>query len=370
MFETLTLEPLRLPEDAPVARARVAPEAARGPDYDRMFDFRTLAYGAVWKPGAGAVVLICPKLGPLAAHLRRARISGAGGALRWRGLRRYRRYDEVWLAGADPGRALEVVLPEEAGGAVLRCGVMPPRAAFDGLACLTTKSRNNELDWIGDWARHHVRAQGAQGVVLFDNGSTAYAPEAVTERLAASGLKAGLVISADLPFGPTALKTPHHLALYFQSATLNLARHWALARAGAVAVNDIDELFLSRGDRSLFEAAAQSWLGYVTAPGLWRVQPGEGPPRHRAHTHTEVPEAGCKEKFCIVPGGRLGRMGRLGWDVHGVGRYQFNRIARAADQYFIHCRGVSTGWKYARDAVSGETRPCARTEAALARSLG
>lgn len=361
MFETLTLQPLRLPEAAPVKRARVAPEGARGPEYDAMFDFRTLAYGAV--RAKGGLVLVCPKLGPLARVLRRARFSGG---MRWAGMRRFRRYDEVWLAG-DPGEVLEVALPGEAGGAVREMPVLGRRPEFDGLACLTTKSKDNDLAWIGDWARHHVRSQGAQGVVLFDNGSSAYAPGEVTEVLAGAGLKAALVVSADLPFGPTALKPPRHMALYFQTATLNLARHWALAGAGAVAVNDIDELFLSRGERSIFQAARESRWGYVTAPGHWRAREGGGPPRHGDHVLRDAPERRCKEKFCVVPGGRLRW---FGWDVHGLGRYQFNRMARAQDQYFIHCREISTGWKYKRDGRKGATEPCPQTAAALAASLG
>ncbi|MGR3794372.1 hypothetical protein [Vannielia sp. SX4] len=361
MFETLTLQPLRLPEDAPVRRERLAPEAARGPRYDAMFDFRTLAYGAV--RAKGGLVLVCPKLGPLARVLRRALFSGG---LRWRGMRRFRRYDEVRLAG-DPGEILEVALPEEAGGAVLATPVLGPRPEFERLACLTTKSKDNDLAWIGDWARHHVRAQGAEGVVLFDNGSSAYAPEEVTEVLAGAGLKAALVVSADLPFGPTALKPPRHLALYFQTATLNLARHWALKGAGAVAVNDIDELFLSRGQRTIFEAARESRLGYVTAQGHWRTREGAGPPRHVEHVLRDVPEALCKEKFCVVPGGPLRW---FGWDVHGVGRYQFNRLARAQDLWFAHCREISTGWKYKREGAQGPVEPCDETRTALAASLG
>ncbi|MCO6381696.1 hypothetical protein [Oceanicola sp. 502str15] len=366
MFETVILEPLRLPKDAPLERVRLAPTEGRGPDYDTMFDFRTLAYGAV--RARGGVVLVCPKLGRLAQVLRDARIAGAGGALRWRGMRRFRRYDEVWISGGEPGPVLEVVLPEAAGGAVRRITVMTRRPVFDGLRCLTTKSKDNDLAWIADWARHHVRAQGAEGVVLFDNGSTAYAPEEVTEVLAASGLKAATVVSADLPFGPTAVKPPHHIALFFQSATLNLARHWALPRAAAVAVNDIDELFLSRGGRTIFEAAEQSRLGYVTAQGHWRSRAQqEGPPRHVQHVMRDVPEALCKEKFCIVPGGPLRW---FGWDVHGVGRYQFNGIARARDQYFAHCREISTGWKYQRGSSDGAVERCPETAAGLEASLG
>ncbi|MBS8229173.1 hypothetical protein, partial [Vannielia litorea] len=160
---------------------------------------------------------------------------------------------------------------------------------------------------------------------------------------------------------------PRHIALYFQSATLNLARHWALQRAAAVAVNDIDELFLSRGERTIFDAAAESPWGYVTAPGHWRTRQGEGPPRHADHVLSDVPERHCKEKFCVLPRGPLRW---FGWDVHGIGRYQFNRLARAKDQYFVHCREISTGWKYKRDGRKSETAPCPETAAQLAASLG
>ncbi|WP_113290231.1 hypothetical protein [Rhodosalinus halophilus] len=369
MFDTLTLQALRLPKDSPVRRARLTPPAQRAPGSDEAFDFRTLAYGAVWVPERRAVILVCPPLRELEPVLRHARIAGTAGALSVGRLVRYRRWDALWCrAAGDPGPELDVTLPAEAGGARLRMPVMPRIGVFDRLRCLVTKSKDNELDWIADWAAHHVRAQGTEAIILFDNGSTRYAPAVVTESLAAvPGLKAALVVSADLPFGPTAKTVPKNRELFFQSATLNLARLWLLRRAAAVAVNDVDELFVSRGARTIYEAAAQSWLGYVTAPGIWRHAATGQAPRHVDHQWAFVPEKPCTEKYCVRPGGPLGG---LAWDVHGVGRYQFNRVAQARDQRFLHCRAISTGWKYDRSRRDRPVEHCPETRSILMQTLG
>ncbi|SIN95081.1 hypothetical protein SAMN05444002_1698 [Vannielia litorea] len=370
MFKALTLQPLRLPENGPVRRVRLARASSRGPDYDDKFDFLTLAYAGVWLPHKRSVVLICPKLGPLARLLRSADIRGLGQRLTPTRLRRFRRYDELWLScDTDPGPAIEVLLPKSAGGARLTCGVLPRVSDFDGLLCLTTKSKDNDLDWIADWALHHVRTQGTEGVVLVDNGSTRYTPDDIVERLAGTGLKSALVLSADLPFGPTAKKAPKNLARFYQTAMLNLSRYWTFRQAAAVAINDVDELFVSRGQRTLYEAAAQSWWGYATAGGRWRLRgPDAGhQPRHAEHVRTHVPERFCKEKYCVVPSGRLGGQA---WDVHGVARYQWNDWCRARDQYFLHCQEISTGWKYNRGATGQPSAHSAETAEVLATSLG
>ncbi|WP_172293604.1 hypothetical protein [Pseudoruegeria sp. HB172150] len=367
MFQTLTLRPLRLPEGALVRRERPAPEAARGADYDAKFDFHTLVYGAVWLPDRKTVLLICPRLMNLAAVLKEAVVASAAGRLRFGRVTRYRRWQAVTCyVDDDPGPELTVTLPDYAGGAQLSFPVMPRVDAFTNLRCLLTKSKDNQLDWIGDWAQHHVRMQGTEAIVLFDNGSTRYAPDDVTDRLASvPGLKAALVISADLPFGPTATKSPRNVARYFQSATLNLAKHWVLRRAAAVAVNDIDELFVSQDDRTIYDAAAESWFGYATAQGNWRAAPhGEGPTSHGDHVLAWQPERTCKEKWAVIPGGRLGR---ISWDVHGIGRYQFNRLAMVRDVRFLHCEHISTDWKRPR-AEAGD-RLGAQWDAATAELL-
>src|SRR5690606_33118536 len=135
--------------------------AAQQADFAEKYDWWTLIYGAVWRPEQGAVVLVCPKLMNLEAVLRRGRFRGAGGTLPLRRIRRFRRYDEIWLeAERAPGR-----LTFGGEGLEFDCAVSDPDPSFDGLACLVTLSQDNELEWIADWVGHHVRHQGIEAVL-------------------------------------------------------------------------------------------------------------------------------------------------------------------------------------------------------------
>ena len=44
-------------------------------------------------------------------------------------------------------------------------------------------NKNNDLAWIREWATFHQRLHGTDTVILYDNGSTAYAVDDVIETL-------------------------------------------------------------------------------------------------------------------------------------------------------------------------------------------
>lgn len=343
VFECLRLEPVELPEGGPLRRDPMLPPDRQLPDFDEKYDYKTVLYGAIFKPDRKAVVLVCPKLLNLEAVLRAGRFTTAVGSLRLRRIRRQRRYDEVWLDCAAPPGRLRFEGPELS----FDCAVENHGGIFDGLAVLTTTSQNNELDWIEDWVRHHVRHQKIEGVLFHDNRSTAYAPEAILERLRGiEGLRAARVLSVPSRYGPLAKSRPRGVAKFLQAGVMNLARRGPLALARGVMQCDIDEVVFSEpGAPTLIEAAERSWLGYATAPGWWRyAQLAEGQmPRHSDHIWRRDPDHRSKEKWAVVPGGRLGG---LQWEVHGIGRnYPFNRLCMQRGVRFYHCSGVSTFWK-------------------------
>lgn len=358
MFQTLDLAPMVLPEAGPWRREALASAAGQGPDFADRYDWTTLLYGAAFGPRG--LVAVAPRLLNLTALLRQGRFLSDAGAHPVRRIRRYRRHDEVALGGPPPGAALAF----EAGGLRLATPVRRPWAA--GRRVLATISRDNALEWIGDWAAHHVRNQGAEAVLLFDNRSTRYTPPEILQRLRGiAGLQGALVVSAPCRYGPLLRKGARGKAKFLQSGLLNLARLGWLSDARSVLVCDIDEIALSEpGAPTLFEAAERGLLGYATAPALWRgAAPSGRLPRHGDHLLAWTPERRSKEKWAVVPSGRLGG---LGWDVHGLGRYQFNRLCRARGIRFLHCEALSTDWKRPRLHQRPQgAHPDPATEAAL-----
>ena len=226
----------------------------------------------------------------------------------------------------------------------LKVDILRPLPAFAGRRCLVTLSRDNDLDWIGDWAAHCARHQGAEALLFLDNASTRYGRAEISARLAdIAGLSAATVCTIPSPFGPLGTRAPVNRSLFLQTSLLNICRHAWLRDARTVLHCDIDELPVSDGP-TLFEAAEASWLGYATArcPVRFPATGGAAAPRHGDHILRRVPETFTKEKWALRVRGPLG--GTI-WSTHGVAGYAFNHLARASGSRFYHCHGISTNWK-------------------------
>lgn len=55
---------------------------------------------------------------------------------------------------------------------------------FRNRRVLVTKSKNNDLQRIKDWALFHARAHGADAALLYDNDSDRYTPAEIMGALA------------------------------------------------------------------------------------------------------------------------------------------------------------------------------------------
>jgi hypothetical protein len=359
-----TLGSLILPEGGALRRDHIVPADQRGPGYDARYDFRTLVYDAVHLPEERVVRLFCPKLLNLEAVFRRGEVTLDGARVRPRRPRRHRRYDTVDLPARTPPSRLAVRFGDWSG----ETAVSAAEAAFAGRNVLLTLSQNNALAWIRDWALFHVREHGADAIVFFDNASTEYRPEDVLATLASvPGLAEARVIAAPMPYGPVASGTKRPTkAKFLQAGLTNLGRFRFLRQARAVLVNDVDELVVRCGARSIFDATAESRGGFLKFRGVWRMAAAEGLPRHR--DHWLVPADGkidCPAKYCAVPDGRLRR---YSWGTHNLDRLWMSRRHETDAFGYLHCRDISSRWKTSRPSSdAGAEDPEAR--ALLARVL-
>lgn len=336
----ITLPGIVLPETGPLRR-HVRPPERRTDLYLERYDRRTLIYDAVRLP-RGGVCLTTPRLLNLWPLLRDG-LRRSGVAVR---RRTFLRCEQITLRGLTDGLGLEIdgsfhPLPLRHSGTPL----------FAGMRVLMAVNRDNDLDWITDWARFHAVRHGADGVLLFDNGSTTYTPEDVAARLEdVPGISRAVVLSAPFRYGPADRGERFDVPpRFFQTAMLNLARRDFVAQARAVLSVDIDELVAGPENESVFAAAERHLLGMVTIPGIWSFPPPgtDGPVPQRAHLWQAEPPQPCHQKWCIVPGGP---MGRIGWNVHNTGGPLQPLFTISKDFRLLHCRATSTGWKPGRFA--------------------
>ncbi|RYH09587.1 hypothetical protein [Tropicimonas sp. IMCC6043] len=344
-------------------RDSIVPPAAQGPGFAEAYDRTTLWYDAV--DHGHRIRLVCPKL----MNLRRLLSPGAleidGASARICRIRRFRRHDIVSLERPAGAQRLTV----RDGDWTASSGLSPDDSGiFAGLNASLHISRNNRLDWIADWARFHIAEHGLEAMLVMDNASDAYPPEAILETLSATGLKRAVVLKVPQPYGPVRSRTGGGGAKFLQPAMLNLARMRFLSRARAVLNADIDELVWSRRG-SIFDAAVKSPLGIVAFDGEW-VNPGperREPYRHADHLHPEVGTSRCPTKYCIRPDGWRKR---LGWDVHRPESFPPLSSIRSRDFGYWHCRAITTNWKsYDRLEPRYVSEPDPYAAATLARLL-
>ncbi len=350
-----------LPDTVPAARRHVRPEARRSDHYLARYDRKTLFYDCVYQADRGGYLLTAPRFLNLWPEFRnRLRRDGAPVTR----LRRRQRgkYEQVWVPGPE-GR-LSLDWPQ------LWPIVPRPDIArfFARLNAVVTVNKDNDLAWIRGWVRYHVEVHGLQAAVVFDNGSTAYSPEALAGTLAqVPGLQVACVLSAPYPYGPRDSGQRFEIRPKFlQPALLNLARTDILRQARAVLNADIDELVLRRTGPNVFDRAHHAWGGAVRLPGRWAYPAPHTamPAGHGVHHMRGTPEMLSNPKWCARPAHGLSR---LGWFVHHVGGEAFRLLPRQTACEFVHCRGTSTGWKGTRYRLPDKLRPDSELEALMAR---
>ncbi|MFV0244748.1 MAG: hypothetical protein ACK5IB_06995 [Qingshengfaniella sp.] len=334
----LTLPGLRLPADGPLLRQHVRDEAERDEDYRQRYDRTTLLYDAV-RLANGRVLMTAPRLLNLWPALRDGiRIDGLRPRLRRRVFGKFE-----FISTRAPGDTLTF----QTDSLNLTLPIRPAeRAAFAGQRCVVTMNRDNDLHWIRDWAQHYASRHGLEGVLIYDNGSTAYTPQALADILAGvPGLRTIRIVVVDFPYGTVSSGEGAQIRPKFlQPAMMNLARADFLAGARAVLNIDIDEI-IPAGPQTVFDATLATRLGVLRIPGRW-IYPAPDAPmpcRHADHLYTPEQRIKCNYKWCARPGGLLDAI--HGWNVHRIGGQAFKMLPPAETFRFFHCRGVSTGWK-------------------------
>jgi hypothetical protein len=230
-----------------------------------------------------------------------------------------------------------------------------------GARILFGMNRNNDLAWIREWARFHQRLHGTDAVILYDNGSTAYAAEELAATLrAVPGLRHVAVPVWPQPFGRTdpAVRLNPYWAHFPQIASMNAVLRRYGAQAAGILNADIDELVAAPGGRSIYDIVAELRHGLAVFRGRWveAVPLGdEAAADHRGYgfAHTDPKRARSRpNKWALDPKRPWVANLRVHPYWHWIaGRPLFSKVTPEGALYW-HFRGINTNWKRAPETVA------------------
>jgi hypothetical protein len=342
-----------LAPDNPLQRAPHAPRRARPDVFTAAFDTRTLFYDCFWHADGERILLVGPPPLNLAPALKRAKVlarpSGTPLAPRF-----FASLSTMLteLRGVPKGTTdIEIETADER----FVLAVQPNGSAtLAGRRLLFSINKDNDLAWIREWARFHAQVHGTDAVLLFDNGSTRYAPDEIGAVLAdVPGLAHVGVASWPYSFGPIdpAVRANPYWARFLQIATMSVV----LRRYGAAAYGlldcDIDELAGTRSGRSIYELARQSRGGLVAFRGVWIEAVGAGT-RHRDFTRRLADTSAATSrprKWALDPSRAWVQRLSVHPYWHWIaGRPLFSK-ATPDDALYWHFRAINTNWKQTRN---------------------
>lgn len=355
---------VRLPADAPVLRKHPVAAADRTAQYHAAFDRQTLIYDCVAQRDEQALLFTAPRFDNLWPVFRKAlHVDGAQPRFLRRAMSG--RCDQVrvrWRGGP-------VRLDLESGPV----DIIPRQDLsqhFAGQNCLVTLQKDEPLEWIADWIRFHVAAQNLESVVIFDNASTTYNNAALAEVVASvSGVQTVAILSAPFPYGGIVSAGGKTVRLvYLQTALLNLARRDLLRRANAVLNADVDEMIAPLADVTVFQAARSARFGLTRLDGSW-VYPESAdmvPCAQAANRFEPAPPKRSNPKWCATP---QGPVSRIGWNVHGCGKWLGGRIKADPRFHMLHCGGTTRNVGRVTASMPSTLMPSERAASAFDRFI-
>ncbi|UXN71065.1 glycosyltransferase family 92 protein [Devosia neptuniae] len=229
--------------------------------------------------------------------------------------------------------------------------------ALAGDRAIFTINKDNDLQWIADWARFYVREHGATAVVVYDNGSTEYGLDDIRRTLSAvEGLKKFLVIPWPYRYGSMGdVYTKHKFGGHwpqFAQPTLfvQFFRKYAM-QARSILNVDVDELVMSPFRKSVFKAVERSPFGLLRFNRVWVLNAREedGPPRHR---HFVIRKKGVAardrgKKWALTPGRAFFASWRAQPWTHQVKGWL--NLSGSSDRFYgYHFIGISHSWYWDR----------------------
>lgn len=337
---SLTIPPeLGLRRDPP-PRAKVTSEA-----FWDLYDSTTLFYTAIYDAVVRQLHVFAPPMLNFSLVVKRAQFYLNGQKLDAPHVIHAEKFDQLIFVNIPSGSILTMAVDgTESAMPVLSCD----SARFAGRRVVYTMSRNNDLAWIKDWMIWNQQMHKADAVLIVDNGTTAYEADELAATLrSVAGYNRAEVMQVPSRYGPD-ITTAHRAqdGAFLQTALMNAFWMLWLRYARAVLNVDVDELIVSASGEAIFDAVESATFGLVMATGHWRyAAPGSPVVRHRDHTLMLPGDTACPPKYCLRPDGLAARQTLK---VHGVKNFKRVPFVNREHFTFLHCRNISTSWKYDR----------------------
>lgn len=342
------VSPMVLPAASALRREPPRPAEHRQAAYERQFDDVTLFYD-VFRVGRRIRMV-----GPPLFNLEQAVVGGLTASNRPATLHTTR-LDRVQRSSVNDRRRKHaaVEFAPDAGrcSAIIGADLAP---TFRGRKVLLTLSRDNDLEWIRDWARFHARLHGIDAVLLYDNGSTAYPICELRQALEdVTDLDIAAIVRWPFKYGPLGGPAKHWDSDFCQYGALEHAK-WRLLRSAAGVVNaDIDELVLSPAGRTVFDYARSNG-GLVLYSGTYIEAIADGAAAkscYGPYAYQNAHQPPCPKKWCLLPA-RV--PARAQWRVHVVTwrrrwKRRWRRHERPTPLSYRHFKAINTGWQFPPD---------------------
>jgi hypothetical protein len=348
----ITSSAAALSADNPIKRTPRAPRRDRPEAFWRAFDARTLFYDCFRHADGARVLLVGPPPVNLTQQFTAARfVARPGGeALR----PRYHASLSTMITELADVPATATSIEVSIAGETMVLPIQPGfTEALRGRKLLFSINRDNDLEWIREWATFHARVHGTDAIVLVDNGSTRYTPDEVLATLGTvPGLAFAAVPSWTHSFGPIdpAVRANPYWSRFLQIGSMSVV----LRRFGESAYGlldcDIDELAGTRSGTSIYDVAKQSRGGLVAFRGVW-IEATTAGGRHRDYTMrlSDPKAAVCRQrKWALDPNRPWVRKLSVHPYWHWIeGRPLFAKTM-PDDVLYWHFKGINTNWKQRR----------------------
>ena len=336
---------IKIPSNIPLVRSAPRPINQQQHSYIEEFDSTTLFYDVFHS--TDRIILSGPPLLNLRMILDRADFFDDNGQILSSRLADMDRTQRSFLHSPQGSSFISISSKEFVLSASVGSDL---QEVFAGLNVLFTKSKDNHLSWIRDWAKFHVKHHGVSGILIYDNGSTSYSPEEVLESVGSiDGLESVVVVHWPFKFGPQGgswdgLKNAPWDSDFCEYGIMEHARWRFLRSAKAVLNADIDELVLANDRRSVFDVLDSSSAPVLRYPGRWIEKTSHVPglPRFSDFSTYDVSRGPTTSKWAARPG-----------DIPEIAQWKTHEVtntltAESSDVMHRHFMGINSDWKRSR----------------------
>lgn len=341
----IDVNPVSLLPESGLRRYAPRPIEMRSADYDARFDDTTIFYDTFVV--AGRVHFCGPPLLNLLTQMNRANWSVAGKKVS----PILSDLDRTQRSYLDIDLQSNRVIDFEVDDAKLQCHVSDShQGLFSGRRVLMTLSKNNDLQWISDWANFYVKKHGIDAVLFYDNGSDRYTVDDVLAALDIPELRVVVVVKWNFKYGPQGggvLPSGERIPWdsdFCQYSIFEHARYCFLNDAAGVVNQDIDELVITSDEGSIFDLLAKSETGCLSYFGSWVEVVDDslqGVPRFSNFVYLDKDRSASPTKWAIDP---RRNTAALQWRTHSIVGANADRKVSDGIKY-RHFMGISSNWK-------------------------